>query len=112
MPCTPVHTSDATSIAIPMAYRDMSIPAPVGFTVSGADAGRGRDNVAMTTPNETMAIAIFVKGRKGRAVSSAHVVEAGAKEGKSITICVSEYRLPMKMRPSSMDTTSPGKRIN
>jgi hypothetical protein len=59
MPCTPVHTSDASSIAMPIAYRDMSIP------VSGADAGWGRDNVAMTTPSETMAIAIFVRDEGG-----------------------------------------------
>ena len=65
MPCTPVHTSDASSIAMPIAYRDMSIPSPVRLTVSGNDAGWGRDNVAMTTPSETMAIAIFVREEGG-----------------------------------------------
>ena len=55
-PCAPVHTSDVSSIATPVAYRDASA-AGVGGAVE--ELARGRERVAMTTPDETTATAVL-----------------------------------------------------
>ena len=57
-PCAPVHTSDVRSIAMPVAYFDVSA-AGVGMEEGLA---RGRERVAMTTPDETTATAVFEWG--------------------------------------------------
>lgn len=75
-PCTPVHTSDARSIAIPRVYRDASAElaaaaVSVGLAWLGrvmviGGSARGRESVAMITPDETTATAIFKKKREAK----------------------------------------------
>ena len=89
---------------MPVAYFDVSA-AGVGMEEGLA---RGRERVAMTTPDETTATAVFEWGVKiffffGQQVWCSR--QRGM--GKRITICWSVYRLPMNMRPRSIDTPSP-----
>ena len=62
-PCAPVHTSDVSSIATPVAYREASAAGVVVAVVDGGAVeelvARGRESVAMTTPDETTATAVF-----------------------------------------------------
>ena len=72
----PVHTSDARSIAMPRVYRDVStvlaavaasvvlvlfVDVPESRVIVIGDSVRGRNRVAMMTPDETIATAIFAK---------------------------------------------------
>lgn len=71
----PVHTSDAMSIAMPREYRDVStvlaafivlvkfVAVPGSRLIVIGGSVRGRKRVAIMTPDETIATAIFAKGR-------------------------------------------------
>lgn len=66
-----MHTSDTISIAIPRAYRDASTVSataavePAWLVIDGVrivgGSARGRERIAMTTPHETTAMAIFAR---------------------------------------------------
>ena len=93
----------------------------VWFVVAGrAGPARGRESVAMTTPDETTARAIFARERTERkeekGMPSARVGgsrpvgwEGEMREAKVCTICWGVYRLPMNTRPMNMDTASPAR---
>lgn len=101
-----------------MAYRDVSA-AGVVVVVGWADAlARGRERVAMTTPDETTATAAFVgesaerekqkeEKRQRRAARQQEWWSRQKGKGKRGTIWWGVYRFPMKRRPRSIDTPSP-----
>ena len=86
---------------MPVAYRDASA---AGIGRADEEAARGRERVAMTTPDETTATAVLGEGER----EGCRQQEWCSRQRKRGTICWSVYRFPMKMRPRIIDTASPG----